>query len=137
MRYRLMATYLGVPYYVGLGPDGNEATLFSAAPPPDELGFVPAGGLWRKQVSVPDLVVCGTSIVTILYLGLNIVFLIAAPREALAGQRTVAHVAATHLFGESGTRHPHGRGADGAGVQRRRDQSDAPGRGGLGTWKSW
>src|SRR5256885_12646825 len=55
MRYRLMATSLGVPYYVGLGPDGNEATLFSPAPPPDELGFVPAGGLWRKQVSVPDL----------------------------------------------------------------------------------
>jgi hypothetical protein len=50
-----MATYLGVPYYAGLGPDGNEATLFSPAPPPDELGFVPAGGLWRKQVSVPDL----------------------------------------------------------------------------------
>ncbi|HEX5295811.1 MAG TPA: hypothetical protein VFW50_02300, partial [Streptosporangiaceae bacterium] len=55
MRYRLMATYLGVPYYVGLGPDGNEATLFSPAPPPDELGFAPAGGLWRKQVSLPDL----------------------------------------------------------------------------------
>src|SRR5690349_25083182 len=55
MRYRLMATYLGVPYYVGLGPDGNEATLFSPAPPPDELGFVSAGGLWRKQVSVTDL----------------------------------------------------------------------------------
>jgi hypothetical protein len=50
-----MATYLGVPYYVGLGPDGNEATLLSPAPPPDELGFVPAGGCWRKQVSVPDL----------------------------------------------------------------------------------
>jgi hypothetical protein len=55
MRYRLMATYLGVPYYAGLGPDGNEATLFSPAPPPDELGFMPAGGLWRKQVSVTDL----------------------------------------------------------------------------------
>jgi len=50
-----MATYLGVPYYVGLGPDGNEATLLSPAPPPDELGFVPAGGCWRKQVSLPDL----------------------------------------------------------------------------------
>jgi hypothetical protein len=55
MRYRLMATYLGVPYYAGLGPDGNEATLFSPAPPPEELGFAPAGGCWRKQVSVPDL----------------------------------------------------------------------------------
>jgi hypothetical protein len=50
-----MATYLGVPYHAGLGPDGNEATLFSPGPPPDELGFIPAGGHWRKQVSVTDL----------------------------------------------------------------------------------
>jgi len=55
MRYRLMATYLGVPYHAGLGPDGNEATLFSPGPPPDELGFIPAGGHWRKQVNVTDL----------------------------------------------------------------------------------
>ena len=55
MRYRLMATYLGIPYHAGLGPDGNEATLFSAGPPPDELGFIPAGGHWRKQVNVTDL----------------------------------------------------------------------------------
>ncbi len=55
MRYRLMATYFGVPYHAGLGPDGNEATLFSPGPPPDELGFTPAGGHWRKQVSVTDL----------------------------------------------------------------------------------
>ena len=55
MRYRLMATYLGVPYHAGLGPDGNEATLFSPAPPPDELGFTAGGGHWRKQVSVTDL----------------------------------------------------------------------------------
>ena len=55
MRYRLMATYLGVPYHAGLGPDGNEATLFSPGPPPDELGFTAAGGYWRKQVSLADL----------------------------------------------------------------------------------
>ncbi len=55
MRYQLMATYLGVPYHAGLGPDGNEATLFSPGPPPDELGFTAAGGHWRKQVSVVDL----------------------------------------------------------------------------------
>ncbi len=55
MRYRLMATYLGVPYHAGLGPDGNEATLFSPGPPPDELGFTAADGYWRKQVSVTDL----------------------------------------------------------------------------------
>ena len=55
MRYRLMATYLGVPYHAGVGPDGNEVTLFSPGPPPDELGFTAAGGHWRKQVSVTDL----------------------------------------------------------------------------------
>jgi len=55
MRYRLMATYFGVPYHAGLGPDGNEATLFSPGPPPDELGFTLVGGHWRKQVSLTDL----------------------------------------------------------------------------------
>ncbi|MGD0603823.1 MAG: hypothetical protein ABSA53_09520 [Streptosporangiaceae bacterium] len=55
MRYRLMATYLGVPYHAGLGPDGNDVTLFSPGPPPEELGFTAAPGHWRKQVSVTDL----------------------------------------------------------------------------------
>jgi hypothetical protein len=55
MRYRLMASYLGVPYHVGLGPDGTEAMLFSPGPPPDELGFTAIGGYWRKQVSISDL----------------------------------------------------------------------------------
>jgi len=55
MRYRLMATYYGIPYHAGLGPDGNEATLFSPGPPPDELGFTLVGGHWRRQVSITDL----------------------------------------------------------------------------------
>jgi len=55
MRLQLMATYLGVPYQAGLGPDGTEVTLFSPAPPPDELGFTAAAGHWRKQVDVADL----------------------------------------------------------------------------------
>jgi len=55
MRFRLMATYLGIPYQAGLGPDGTEATLFSPGPPPEELGFTVAAGHWRKQVSVTDL----------------------------------------------------------------------------------
>ena len=55
MRFRLMATYLGIPYHAGLGPDGNEVTLFSPGPPPDELGFTAAGSHWRKQVDVTDL----------------------------------------------------------------------------------
>ena len=55
MRLRLMATYRGVPYQAGLGPDGGKATLFSPGPPPEELGFTAAAGHWRKQVSVTDL----------------------------------------------------------------------------------
>jgi hypothetical protein len=50
MRYRLMATYRGVPYEVGLGPSNFELVLFAACPPPEELGFEPATGHWRKQV---------------------------------------------------------------------------------------
>jgi hypothetical protein len=55
MRFRLMATYRGVPYQAGLGPDGTEATLFSLGPPPGKLGFAAGPGHWRKQVSVTDL----------------------------------------------------------------------------------
>jgi len=55
MRFRLMATYRGVSYHAGLGPDGTEATLFSAGPPTDDLGFIPAGSHWRKQVGLADL----------------------------------------------------------------------------------
>ena len=55
MRLTLMATYRGVPYQAGLGPDGGEATLFSPGPPPEELGFAAAAGHWRKQVMVTDL----------------------------------------------------------------------------------
>jgi hypothetical protein len=55
MRYLLVATYRGVPYQAGLGPDSTEATLFSPAPPPEELGFTAAAGYWRKQVSIADL----------------------------------------------------------------------------------
>ncbi len=50
MRYRLMATYRGVPYEAGVGPAGSDVVLFAACPPPEELGFEPATGHWRKRV---------------------------------------------------------------------------------------
>ena len=50
MRFRLMATYRGVPYEAGVGPSSSEVVLFAACPPPEELGFEPAPGHWRKQV---------------------------------------------------------------------------------------
>ena len=50
MRFRLMATYRGVPYEAGVGPSGADVVLFAACPPPEELGFEPATGHWRKRV---------------------------------------------------------------------------------------
>jgi hypothetical protein len=51
MRYRLMATYRGVAYEAGVGPTDKDIVLFAACPPPEELGFQPATGHWRKAVS--------------------------------------------------------------------------------------
>jgi hypothetical protein len=51
MRFRLMASYRGAPYEVGLGPAESDVVLFAALPPPEELGFEPAPGHWRKKVS--------------------------------------------------------------------------------------
>jgi hypothetical protein len=45
-----MATYRGVPYEAGVGPSGSDVVLFAACPPPEELGFEPATGHWRKRV---------------------------------------------------------------------------------------
>ncbi len=50
MRFRLMATYRGIPYEVGVGPSESDVVLFAACPPPEELGFEPAPGHWRKRV---------------------------------------------------------------------------------------
>jgi hypothetical protein len=50
MRFRLMASYRGVPYEVGVGPADADVVLFAACPPPEELGFEPATGHWRKEV---------------------------------------------------------------------------------------
>jgi hypothetical protein len=55
MRYRLMATYRGVPYEAGIGPTDEDVVLFAACPPPEELGFEPATGHWRKQLRLRDV----------------------------------------------------------------------------------
>ena len=55
MRYRLMATYRGSPFEAGLGPTEEDIVLFAACPPPEELGFEPATGHWRKQLRFADV----------------------------------------------------------------------------------
>jgi len=55
MRYRLMATYQGAPFEAGIGPTDDDIVLFAACPPPEELGFEPATGHWRKQLRFRDV----------------------------------------------------------------------------------
>jgi hypothetical protein len=45
-----MATYQGSPFEAGIGPTDGDIVLFAACPPPEELGFEPATGHWRKQL---------------------------------------------------------------------------------------
>jgi hypothetical protein len=55
VRYRLMATYRGSPFEAGIGPTDDDIVLFAACPPPEELGFEPATGHWRKQLRISDV----------------------------------------------------------------------------------
>ncbi len=55
MRYRLMASYQGSPFEAGIGPTDGDIVLFAACPPPEELGFEPATGHWRKQLRIQDV----------------------------------------------------------------------------------
>ena len=55
MRYRLMATYHGSPFEAGIGPTAGDIVLFAACPPPEDLGFEPATGHWRKQLTFSDV----------------------------------------------------------------------------------
>jgi len=50
-----MASYRGSPFEAGIGPTDNDIVLFAACPPPEELGFEPATGHWRKQLRFADV----------------------------------------------------------------------------------
>ncbi len=50
-----MASYQGSPFEAGVGPTDSDIVLFAACPPPEELGFEPATGHWRKQVAIRDV----------------------------------------------------------------------------------
>ncbi len=60
-----------------------------------------AGELRRPERTLPLALLVGTTLVTALYVGLNVVFLAAAPAETLAAaEERVSHAAAVGLFGE-------------------------------------
>lgn len=59
-----------------------------------------AGEIKNPTKSLPRALALGTAIVTLVYLGLNAVFLAAAPTAHLSGVLEVGAIAATALFGE-------------------------------------
>jgi len=61
-----------------------------------------AGEMKNPSRAIPLSVGTGTANVTVLYLGVNSVFLISTPMQEIAGKVEVALVAAPHLFGTSG-----------------------------------
>lgn len=63
-----------------------------------------AGEVRDPARTLPLALLAGTLLVTALYLALNLVFLGAAPADALRGEVAVGHVAATHLLGEGAGR---------------------------------
>lgn len=62
------------------------------------------GELAEPQKSLPGILVKGTLLVAILYILLHIVFLRAAPMEAMRGQVEIGYIAARGIFGDSGGR---------------------------------
>jgi len=61
-----------------------------------------AGEIRNPQRNLPLAMLIGTTVVTILYVCLNLAFLKAAPIEALKGQEDVGRIAAIQLFGLKG-----------------------------------
>ena len=62
------------------------------------------GEVKQPQRSLPPILLVGTALVLLLYVGLNFVFLYSTPLSRLAGQVEVGFVAATQLFGAAGGR---------------------------------
>ena len=63
-----------------------------------------SGELAEPQRSLPGILVTGTLVVAILYVLLHVVFLRAAPIEAMAGEVEIGYIAARGIFGDVGGR---------------------------------
>ncbi len=101
---------------ISFAPSAADLTLMTSAPFAISLVFVMYSysgwngatyiiGEIRDPVrNLPRALLIGTSIVILLYVALNAVFLATTPISELSGQLNVAMVAGTHVFGEFGGR---------------------------------
>jgi APA family basic amino acid/polyamine antiporter len=63
-----------------------------------------AGEIKRPEKNVPRSLLVGTTVVIVLYVLLNAIFLATTPAQDLRGQIEVALIAGKHIFGENGGR---------------------------------
>lgn len=63
-----------------------------------------SGELAEPQKTLPGILIKGTVLVAVLYVLLHIVFLRAAPMEAMRGQVEIGYIAARGIFGDGGGR---------------------------------
>src|SRR6195952_4008251 len=107
---------IGTPQPISFAPDGADFSRIASAPFAISLVFVMysfsgwnaatyiIGEMRDPERNVPRAMLAGTSIVLVLYVALNAVFLHTAPIGELAGQLDVARISGSHIFGEFGGR---------------------------------
>ena len=107
---------LATPQPISFAPSAAEVSHVISAPFAISLVFVMysysgwnaatyiVGEMHDPQRSLPRSLLVGTSIVIVLYVALNALFLYATPIDRLAGQIDVAVVAGKHIFGDLGGR---------------------------------
>lgn len=106
----------GEPQPISFAPAASDWSLITSAPFAVSLVYVMyAYAGWNASTyvigeirdpgrNVPLSLALGTSLVTLLYIGLNAIFLYTAPMNELADKLEVGHVAASHIFGKAGGR---------------------------------
>ncbi len=107
---------LGTPQPISFMPSAGDASHILSASFAISLVFVMysysgwnaatyiTGEMHDPQRSVPRSLLVGTSIVIVLYVALNALFLYTTPISQLAGQLDVAVIAGKHIFGDLGGR---------------------------------
>ena len=110
------AVAYGRPQPLSFAPSSGDLALIVSPPFAVGLAFVMysyagwnavtyvAGEVRDPRRTVPLSVVAAVGVVTLLYVGLNAVFLYTTPMDQLAGQIRVAAIAGQHIFGATGAR---------------------------------
>ncbi|MEZ5850635.1 MAG: amino acid permease [Hyphomicrobiaceae bacterium] len=106
----------GKPQPISFAPSMSDIGYIASAPFAIGLVFVMysysgwnamtyiAGELHQPEKVLPRSILLGVLIVTLLYVGLNFIFLYTTPMAAMAGKIDVGLIAGRHIFGDSGGR---------------------------------